>query len=108
MPRFGFRQQVSASVVEDASRPRQRPADEEIHWLLGAKRLTTSGWNRHTPSRCAPHPQAVSLLTAMKVYLDNVIVSGMVRSDLQPMEMAAVEGLLDYARRGPDTDRDLT
>lgn len=36
----------------------------------------------------------------MKPYLDNVIASGRVRSDLPPTEMAAVEGILEYVRRG--------
>jgi hypothetical protein len=45
----------------------------------------------------------------MKVYLDNMIVSGKVRSDLGPQEMTAVEGLIDYKRRGliqPVTSRE--
>ena len=37
-------QPVMRSVVEDASRPRQRAADS-IHWPFGAKRLTTSGFS---------------------------------------------------------------
>lgn len=37
----------------------------------------------------------------MKVYLDNVIASAWVLSDLEPpAEMAAVEGLREYERRG--------
>jgi hypothetical protein len=55
-----FTQHIVA-VVEDASRPRQRAADF-IRRLLGAKRLTTSGFSRlglrQTPfaSSLAPDP----------------------------------------------------
>jgi predicted nucleic acid-binding protein len=36
----------------------------------------------------------------MKVYLDNVIVSGLTRSDLQPLEMGAVGCLCQEAAKG--------
>lgn len=50
-------------VVPDASRPEQR-ADEEIHLLLGAKRLTTSGLNRCLVG--TPHPR-VNFLKEMEI-----------------------------------------
>ncbi len=34
----------------------------------------------------------------MKAYLDNVIVSGRVRMDLEPTEMAAVQKLYEFAQ----------
>jgi predicted nucleic acid-binding protein len=36
----------------------------------------------------------------LKVYLDNMIVSGLVRRDLRPVEMEATLALVEYERRG--------
>ena len=42
----------------------------------------------------------VTMVSAMKVYLDNVIASGKVRRDLPGAEMTSVEELLEYEHRG--------